>query len=157
MKSAATLFKIEKFRGMNISREYMKHWLKKIVQNVKKKIDNLPLLTESFDFNDLFNLSTNLLWNIDNDEVELDFGGDGEFDLLGDCKLECDVLDEFRENCLEEIAKGTDLCAGDPTKKSLPGEVDRLGPSDLEHSEILRLRQECGFEHSEMRRARFDL
>lgn len=63
---------------------------------------------ESLDFNDLFNLSTSLLWNIDNEDIEFDFGGEGEFDLLGDCKLECEVLDEFLENWREEIANGTE-------------------------------------------------
>ena len=112
---------------------------------------------ESFDFNERFNLSTNLLWKMDNEDIELDLGGEGEFDLLGDCKLECEVLDEFLENWREDMAHGTDRWAGELTMKSLPGDVDKLGPSDLEHSDILRLRQFCGFEHSEMRRERFDL
>lgn len=96
---------------------------------------------------------------MDNEDVELDLGGEGEFDLLGDCRLEWEVRDEFefRENWREDVVKGTDRWAGEVTKKSLPGEVDRLGPSDLEHSEILRLRHNCGFEHSEIRRGRFEL
>ncbi len=94
---------------------------------------------------------------MDNDDVELDFGGEGEFDLLGDCRLEWEVRDEFRENWREEAPNGTDLWAGDAIRKSLPGDVDRLGPSDFEHSDILRLRHICGLEHSEIRRDRFDL
>lgn len=44
-------------------------------------------------------------------------------------------------------------CAGEPTTKSLPGDVDRDGPSDL-HSDTFLLRHDCGLEHSELRRDR---
>lgn len=47
---------------------------------------------------------------MDNEDVELDLGGEGEFDLLGDCRLEWEVRDEFefRENWREDVVKGTD-------------------------------------------------
>lgn len=50
---------------------------------------------------------------------------------------------------------GTDLC-GEPTRKSLPGDVERLGPSDLLHSDTFLLRHDCGFEHSELLRDLFE-
>lgn len=85
-------------------------------------------------------------------------GGEHDADLHGDCS---EARDDARlENCrlIEDMATGTDdrWWPGDatpPTTKSLPGDVDRLGPSDLLHSLTLRERgHDCGFEHSELRR-----
>lgn len=84
--------------------------------------------------------------------AEPDFGGEEELLLQGDCRLDCDVLDDL-EYCLD-IDMGTDRCAGEPTMKSDPGEVDKDGPSDLEHSETFLERQDVGLEHSELLRDR---
>lgn len=106
-----------------------------------------------------FSLSTRRLWNLLSEDCDPDLGGDDDADLLGDCRLDCDALDDALEYCRDDddMAMGTERWAGDPTMKSLPGDVERLGPSDLEHSDTLRLRQDCGLEHSELRRDRFDL
>ncbi|PSN58057.1 hypothetical protein C0J52_02052 [Blattella germanica] len=119
--------------------------------------DSAPSDTASLPRKDRFNLSTSRLWNLLREDCDPDLGGDEEVDLLGDCKLDWEAREDALEYCLEDIAIGMERCAGDPTMKSLPGDVDRLGPSDFEHSEILRLLQDWGFEHSELRRERLDL
>lgn len=114
---------------------------------------SLPPLRERF------SLSTRRLWNLLREDWEPDLGGDDEADLLGDCRLDWDARLDAREYWRDaaDMAMGTERCAGEPTTKSLPGDVLRLGPSDLEHSDTLRLRHDCGLEHSELRRERFDL
>lgn len=77
------------------------------------------------------------------------FGGDVLVLLLGLWRELCDALEDVLEKCRE--VSGTDRCAGE-VRKSEPGEVDNDGPSDLEHSDTFRLRQACGFEHSDDRR-----
>lgn len=107
-------------------------------------------MLESFILSDLLSLSTTLVWNLFRDDVETDFGGEDEVDLVGDWRLdwELEFLEEFLEY-REDIARAVDLW-GLPTMKSLPGEVERLGPSDFEHSDTFLLRHDCEFEHSEL-------
>lgn len=119
--------------------------------------DSAPSGTESLPRSDRFSLSTSLLWNLFNDDCDPDLGGEEEVDLLGDCKLDWEAREDALEYCREDMAIGIDRCAGDPTIKSLPGEVDKLGPSDLEHSDIFRLLHDWGLEHSELRLERLDL
>lgn len=118
----------------------------------------LTLPDESDFVKDFFNLSTNLVWNLFNEFVDPLLGGLEPIDLLGDCKLLWLVLEDVREKprppC--DIFTGTDLWAGDPTMKSLPGDVDKLGHSDL-HSDTFLLLHDWPFEHSELRLERFDL
>lgn len=110
-----------------------------LVNLTKFILSILPSL-ESFILNDLFSLSTTLVWNLLREDVDAVLGGDDDVDLLGDWRLDWEFLEEFLEY-FEDIAMGMDLW-GLPTMKSLPGEVERLGPSDLEHSETLRERQD---------------
>ena len=116
-----------------------------------------PSGIESFPRKERFNLSTKRLWNLFSEDCDPDLGGDEEADLLGDCRLDWDAREDVLEYWREDIAMGMERCAGEPTIKSLPGEVDKLGPSDLEHSDTLRLLQDCGLEHSELRRDLLDL
>lgn len=108
---------------------------------------HLPSL-ESFILSDLLSLSTTLVWNLFRDDVETDFGGEDEVDLVGDWRLDWEL--EFLEEFLEYRADIAVDRWGLPTMKSLPGEVERLGPSDLEHSDTFLLRQDCELEHSEL-------
>lgn len=117
-------------------------------------------------FKDLLSLSTSLEWNLLRDDCEpvlpptpplpddiptLLFGGE---ELLDEEVEDLDGEGKEVRECLR--AMGADRCGGDPVgprRKSLPGDVDRDGPSDL-HSDTLRLL--AGLEHSELRRERFD-
>lgn len=103
------------------------------------------------DLSDRFSLSTSRVWNLLRLDVDSLLGGLEPADLHGDCRLFCDVRDDVLEKWRDvDECMAWERCAGEPTTKSLPGEVDRDGPSDL-HSDTFRLRQFCGLEHSELR------
>lgn len=68
----------------------------------------LPSLEEFVSLRDLFNLSTTLVWNLFSDEVDAVLGGEEDVDLTGDCRLDCEFLEEFLEY-LDDIAMGVDL------------------------------------------------
>lgn len=105
---------------------------------------------------DRLSLSSNLLWNLFRLDCDPHLGGDEETLLQGLCRLLCDVLELALEYCRDDILFGTLRCPGEPTIKSEPGDVDKLGPSDL-HSDTFLDRHECELEHSETRRERLDL
>lgn len=105
------------------------------------------------DLSERFSLSTSRVWNLLRLDVDSLLGGLEPADLHGDCRLLCEVLDDALEKWRDVEECMAWRCAGEPTTKSLPGEVDREGPSDL-HSDTFLLRQVCGLEHSELRRDR---
>lgn len=119
-----------------------------------------PHERSSFDLprrNDLRNLSTSRVWKLKLDSLEAGFGGlEPALLFVGDVINElCEFLDEDLENCCFDVIRciciGWLRCAGEPGTKSLPGDVESDGHSDLEHSLIFRERQFELFEHSEMR------
>lgn len=108
------------------------------------------------DLSDRFSLSTSRVWNLLRLDVDSLLGGLEPADLHGDCRLLVDVREDVLEKWRdvdECMCIAWERCAGEPTTKSLPGDVDREGPSDL-HSDTFLLRQDCGLEHSELRRDR---
>lgn len=106
-------------------------------------------------FKERLSLSSNLLWNLFKLDCEPLFGGEDDALLQGLCKLFCDVLELTLEYCLDMLA-GTLRCPGELTIKSDPGDVERLGPSDL-HSDTFLERHEVELEHSETLLDRLDL
>lgn len=112
-------------------------------------------LSESFVFKDLFSLSSNLLWNLLRLAVDPPLGGDEDTLFTGLCRLPSLVRELALEYCLEDMFAGTERWVGEVIKSD-PGDVDKLGPSDL-HSDTFLDRQEVAFEHSETLLERLDL
>lgn len=133
------------------------------------------------DVSDRRSLSTSFEWNMFSDDVDDTLGGDDDDDddLAGLCRLDCEFRDELRDAtpwwcCWLPWWKAdgrdtapSDRCAGEePTRKSLPGDVDSDGPSADREPPCSRLvpahdeaddADALSLEHSDTRRFRFDL